>query len=124
MNEARAGAAGLVSGAAVIRLDSTGDVPSEAEAGLPQAIVTAAGARQPRYGRFFPHHLARNRCRNDVTAGTQGLVELDLADARAALLDLLGRDQDLADVLIGLAEMGLQLEHALLQALEVVHQVA
>src|SRR6185436_20793860 len=105
MNEERAGAAGVVSGAAVIRLDSTGGTWSEPEPGLPQSIVTVACSRRPRYGRLFSHHLARSRHRDDARGGFHGVVKLGLPDARAALFDLLSRDQDLPDVLIGLAEM-------------------
>ena len=41
-----------------------------------------------------------------------------------ALLDLLGGHENLPHVFVGLAEMLLQLEHALLQPLQIVHQVA
>ena len=45
-------------------------------------------------------------------------------DYGAAPFDLLGRDENLPHVLVGLAEMLLQLEHPLMQALEVVHEEA
>src|SRR5690606_16941454 len=49
---------------------------------------------------------ARRRARNDIAGGGRRLVlELDLADAGAALLHLLGGDQDLPHVLVGLVEV-------------------
>ena len=51
-------------------------------------------------------------------------LELDFGDARAALFDLLRRDHDLADVLVGLVEMALQLEHAVVHARHVLDQPA
>src|SRR5262249_24983654 len=72
---------------------------------------------------FARRELARDRRRNDVRGGSRVVVEIHVPDPRTALLDLLRRDQDLPDVLVGLTEMLLQLEHALLQAPEVVHQV-
>src|ERR1043166_5087207 len=41
-----------------------------------------------------------------------GLAEIQLLDAAGALFDLVRRDQDLADILVDLAEMVLQLQHA------------
>src|SRR6266404_4459096 len=118
MNEEPAGAAGVVSGATVIRFDSTWDGRSERELrSVSHWLPPRLGLCCDDMGRLFPNRqLMRDRCRDDVRGGFHGVVELDLPDARAALLDLLGRDQDLADVLIGLAEMLLQLEHAFLQA--------
>ena len=52
------------------------------------------------------------------------VLEFELADAGRAPVDLLGRDQHLPDVLVGLAEMPLELHHPLAQAAEVVeHQL-
>src|ERR1041385_405888 len=42
-----------------------------------------------------------------------GLAEIQLLDAAGALFDLVRRDQDLPDVLVNLAEMVLQFQHAL-----------
>ena len=50
-------------------------------------------------------------------------AELDLLDARSPPFDLFRRNENLPDVFVGLAEMLLQLQHALVQALEVVHEM-
>src|ERR1043166_4809469 len=55
--------------------------------------------------------------------GRRVFGEIELLDAAGALLDLVGRDQDLADVLVGVAEMLLQLEHAIAQAAEIVAEM-
>ena len=57
-------------------------------------------------------------------AGIFLAVEFYLADAGASPLELLGGDDDLADVLIGLSEMGAELVDAVAQAAEIVHQVS
>src|SRR6266702_4869636 len=41
-----------------------------------------------------------------------GLAEVEFLDSPGAFFDLVGGDQDLADVFVGLREMVLQLEHA------------
>src|SRR5262249_22999048 len=67
---------------------------------------------------------ARQRSCNDDGLGGVLAVELDLANAGAPPLDLFRRNENLPHVLVGLAEMLLQFQHALVQAFEVVHEVA
>src|SRR5215472_18211998 len=67
---------------------------------------------------------ARDGRRDDIGCATFLGVELDVGDPVGSLLHLFGRNEDLLNVVIGLAEMLLQLEDALLQALEIIHQVA
>ncbi len=64
---------------------------------------------------------SRSRC-----AGTAGcvVVEFEAVDAGAALLQLAGRDQDVLDILRGLAEMRLQLQDAIVEPADIVHQDA
>ena len=52
-----------------------------------------------------------------------GLAEIEFLDPAGALLDLVGGDQDLADVLVDVAKVLLQLQHALAQAAEVVAEI-
>src|SRR4051812_37759762 len=51
------------------------------------------------------------------------LAEVQFLDAAGALFDLVGGNQDLADVFIGLAEMGLQFQHAVAQPRQVVAKI-
>ena len=48
----------------------------------------------------------------------------NFADTRGTLLNLLGRDQDLAHVLVGLAEMPLQMQYPIVHPGDVVHEMA
>ena len=59
-----------------------------------------------------------------ITTAPALAVEFYLADAGTSPLELLGGDDDLADVLIGLSEMGAELVDAVAQAAEIVHQVS
>src|ERR1700686_1727542 len=52
-----------------------------------------------------------------------GLAEIQLLDPAGALFDLVGGNQDLADVFVGLREVVLQLQYALAQAAEIVPEV-
>ena len=77
----------------------------------------------PTRGYFPASELAGLRHRQDVGAAPV-LLELDLSDARAALFDLFRRNDDLPHVLVGLVEVRLQLEYALVHARDVVDQAA
>ena len=56
--------------------------------------------------------------------GRRRLLELQVLDLVAARSDPLRRCEDLLDVVVGLAEMPLQVEHALAQPAHVLHQPA
>src|SRR5262249_58674233 len=75
-------------------------------------------------GLFTCNQPARERGGNQPLLRIVLAAELELVDAAGALLDLFGRDQDLAHVFVGLAEMVLQLDHAVTQPPEVVHHAA
>src|SRR5262249_40393579 len=55
--------------------------------------------------------------------GGRVLGEVELLNAAGALLDLVGGDQDLADVLVHVAEMLAQLEHAIAQTGEIIAEM-
>src|SRR5215471_13143149 len=71
---------------------------------------------------LFPRlELAGHRRRDDVAAHvTVRIIEVELLDLGCALFDLFGRDQDLAHVFVGLAEMLRQSQYALAQTSDVV----
>src|SRR5215471_13063787 len=75
-------------------------------------------------GLFTCNQPARERGGNQPLLRIVLAAELELVDAAGALLDLFGRDQDLAHVLVGLAKMVLQFDHAVTQPPEVVHHAA
>src|SRR6516164_418918 len=85
------------------------------------------GARWNPAAPLFPRLQApRQRGRDHVGGGSRRFlaVELDFADTRGTLLNLLGRDQDLAHVLVGLAEMPLQMQYPIVHPGDVVHEMA
>src|SRR5215468_4005949 len=59
-----------------------------------------------------------------IGCGALLAIELDLLDARSPLFDLFRRNENLPHVLVGLAEMLLQFQYPLVQAFEIVHEVA
>ena len=65
---------------------------------------------------------ARQRGGDDDRIGSGAVlaIELDLLDARSPLFNLFRRNENLPHVFVGLAEMLLQFQHPLVQALEVV----
>src|SRR6516162_3954367 len=69
---------------------------------------------------------ARQRGGDDDRIGSGAVlaVELDLLDACSPLFDLFRRNENLPHVLVGLAEMLLEFQHPLVQAFEVVHEMA
>src|SRR5690606_19894203 len=68
-------------------------------------------------------HQDRARRRRHGGRGVR-VLELQLAHPLAALDHLVGRDADLADVLVGLLEMPLQLADAVVEPLDVLQQAA
>src|ERR1041384_8116744 len=82
--------------------------------------VNATLTAQSLCGCGFP----ANRGRDRWAALSLVVAELERFDSPAALHHFLGRDQDLRDVLVGLPEVLLQVQHALAQPGHVLHQVA
>src|SRR4029077_5100161 len=65
-----------------------------------------------------------DRRRNDAARGRLATLEFERIDPPAAFRDLLGRGQDLRNVVVRLPEVLLQVENPLVQAAEIVHQMA
>src|SRR4051812_40445968 len=130
-----------LSAPAAMELLDHGDRPMAAsgiEPPLPPA-TSSTGAWRPRFQSLAPGgvlfagpQLARQRREQFGTIRFDdarrlgrclGLAEIQLLDSPRALFDLVGGNQDLADVFVGLAKMVLQLQHALAQAAEVVAEM-
>src|ERR1700682_5194724 len=55
--------------------------------------------------------------------GRLGLAEIEFLDPPGALFDLVGGNQDLPYILVGVAEMFLQLQHAIAQPPQIVAEI-
>src|SRR3954447_22696897 len=91
------------------------------------SVATAVSVPRAGVDLFAGPQLARQRRKQFGTirfddarrlGGRVGLAEIQFLDPARALFDLVGGNQDLAYVFVGLAKMVLQLQHALAQAAE------
>ena len=86
---------------------------------MPTCLVKTGCGKPPSDRRHSAAVALRPSGAGMTPARRRRLVEFERLDAPAALGDLVGRDEDLRHVLVGLPEMLLQVQHALAQAPEI-----
>src|SRR4051794_15707993 len=116
--ETRAGADDDVFPGGSANLNGCGVLDTPPSRGMTQSLAGVMNALFP--GLQLARQWKQLGCpRLDDTRGfgrSVGLAEVQFLNASGALFDLVGRNQNLPDVLVGLREMVLQLQHALAQA--------